>query len=321
MVDAALEWIVRRQNADGGWSFDVANGNAIADRHAATAMAILPFLGRGHTHKDGPFKEPIAKGLDFLVDAVTKNEGRAGGTLYTQGLVTMALCRAYGASKDAALAKPAQATLDFIADAQDPKGGGWRYQPKQPGDTSVLGWQFQALASGHAAGLKLDPETVKKAVAFLDGVQGDEEGTTYGYTGPGKGTATTAIGLFVRSRSGWKSDVRGLVAGNKRLAAMRPTTDLYFDYYVARSLDAAGDEASGKWRKSVHDLLAQTQVKEGNEKGSWLEGVDGGVGGKMAGRLYCTSMAVMILQVPAVTIADLGPLVDPSRLAFLASRP
>ncbi len=41
--------------------------------------------------------------------------------------------------------------------AQDPIGGGWRYEPHQPGDTSVTGWQLMALKSGQMAYLTVDP--------------------------------------------------------------------------------------------------------------------------------------------------------------------
>jgi hypothetical protein len=241
--------------------------------------------------------------------------GQAEGSLYTQGLVTMALCRGYGLSRDVTLAEPAQLAIDFIAAAQDPVGGGWRYTPKQPGDTSVLGWQFQALADGAAAGLKVKPEVVKKAVAFLDAVQGDDSGTTYGYVPGSKGgKATTAIGLFVRSRTGWSVGDKRLLAGNKKLVEIGPTKDLYFDYYATHSLHASEDPAAAGWRKAMREMLAKNQATEGDDRGSWYDGVQDGAGVPLAGRLYCTSLAAMILEVTAVPTADLGGLAN-DRLA------
>ena len=76
-------------------------------------------------------------------------------------------------------------------------GGGWRYQPMQPGDTSALSYQIEALANGEAAGLKVKPEAWKGVARFLDSVQGDDEGSTYGYVGSGAGKTTTAIGSSV----------------------------------------------------------------------------------------------------------------------------
>ena len=70
--------------------------------------------------------------------------------------------------------RPAQAALNFICSAQDPVGGGWRYEPRQPGDTSVVGWQIMALKSGYMAYLDVPAATVKKAFDFLDSVQSEQ---------------------------------------------------------------------------------------------------------------------------------------------------
>ena len=50
--------------------------------------------------------------------------------MYDHGLAAIALCECYGMSNDPALRPHAQAALNFIVDAQDPKGGGWRYEPR-----------------------------------------------------------------------------------------------------------------------------------------------------------------------------------------------
>jgi hypothetical protein len=45
--------------------------------------------------------------------------------------------------------------------------------------------------------------------------------------------------------------------------------------------------------------LLPTQARQGHEAGSWYDGVAGdeGHGPKVGGRLYCTAMATMILEV------------------------
>ncbi|MFM8891559.1 MAG: prenyltransferase/squalene oxidase repeat-containing protein, partial [Planctomycetia bacterium] len=233
-VESGIKWIVSHQLPDGGWSFDltkcpscqgqcthgVDKGGFALDRCGATSMALLPFLGRGYTHKDGPYKKQVEAGLYFLASMTVQGQGKAyaqGGNMYSQGLAGIVLSESYAMTQDKRLAVPAQAALNYIMAAQDPAGGGWRYAPKQPGDTSAVGWQLMALKSGHMAFLQVSPLTIKKAVSFLDHVQG-ADGATYGDTDPGNGAGTTAVGLLCRMYLGWKKDNPALQRGVDRLA-------------------------------------------------------------------------------------------------------
>ena len=311
-VEASLKWFIQHQMPDGGWSFDLkacpscqgqcthgGEGGPAEDRCGATAMALLPFLGRGYTHKVGPYQRQIEAGVGFLAAMAVRGNGKAydkGGSLYSQGLAGIVLSESYAMTQDRRLAMPAQAALNFIMAAQDPAGGGWRYAPKQPGDTSAVGWQLMALKSGHIAFLQVSPLTIKKAVEFLNQVQADE-GATYGYTDPGNGAGTSAVGLLCRMYLGWKKDHPALQRGADRLAKMGPSKDLYFDYYATQILHhLEGDRWVG-WNDKMRAMLVPTQSKKGHESGSWYEGVEGGHGAHAAGRLYCTSLSTMILEV------------------------
>ncbi|MFM8494699.1 MAG: protein kinase domain-containing protein, partial [Planctomycetia bacterium] len=158
-VDRALTWIKKHQLPDGGWSFDLnecpeckakcMNSGTFNDRAGATALALLPMLGRGYTHREGPYRKQIEAGIKFLTNRSIQGKGNVmtpgGGNMYSQGLVGIALSECYAMSQDNQLAAPTQAVLNFIMQAQDPVGGGWRYTPRQPGDTSAVGWQIMAL--------------------------------------------------------------------------------------------------------------------------------------------------------------------------------
>ena len=78
---------------------------------------------------------------------------------------------------------------------------------------------------------------------------------------------------------------------------MGPSTDLYFDYYATQILHHVEGERWVGWNIKMRDMLLTTQSNKGHEAGSWYKGVEGGHGAHGAGRLYCTSLATMILEV------------------------
>lgn len=311
-VAAALKWIAEHQYPDGGWSFDTRahprcrgqcrnNGTKAEARNGATAMALLPFLGAGQTHKTGKYKETVNRGLYFLASRmkVSQQGGslhESGGSMYSHGLASIVLCEAYAMTNDKGLYAPAQQAINFICYAQDPVGGGWRYSPRQKGDTSVVGWQLMALKSGHMGYLQVPPLVVKKAFLFLDTVQANN-GANYGYTTPGSGAATTAVGLLCRMYLGWKKDNPALERGVKWLANQGPSkTDMYFNYYATQVLRHWEGDLWKAWNEKLRDQLVEAQSNQGHETGSWSMG-SGGHANEAGGRLYCTSMATMILEV------------------------
>jgi hypothetical protein len=215
--------------------------------------------------------------------------------MYGHGLASIALCEAYGMTKDTGLAEPAQLAVNFIVYAQDEVGGGWRYTPKQAGDTSVLGWQLMALKSAHMAYLNVPPKTIKGAVNFLNSVQG-ESGATYGYVNPGKGPATTAIGLLCRMYLGWKHDEPALGRGIEMLSAHGPSpNNMYFNYYATQVMHHYEGEEWTKWNAKMRDFLVNSQSRQGHERGSWYLGGDHS--SEAGGRLYTTAMCAMTLEV------------------------
>ena len=90
-VALALKWLASHQMADGGWNFDHRQGQcqgrckdhgaASQARNGATAMALLPFLGAGHTHmKSRKYKNVVRGGLAYLGKAIKDN-----GSLHESG--------------------------------------------------------------------------------------------------------------------------------------------------------------------------------------------------------------------------------------------
>jgi hypothetical protein len=306
-VQNALLWFKNHQNRDGSWSLHMLHGGCSCPNPgtlnsdiAATAMALLPFLGAGHTHQEGAYRKEVEAGLYYIASRQQRDGALfepAGGRMYSHGLASIVLCEAYAMTKDRQLALPAQRALNFIAYAQDPVGGGWRYVPHEPGDTSVVGWQLIALKSGHMGQLEIFPQTLERAIRFLDYVQSDD-GAAYGYKSPGEelSSATTAIGLLCRMYLGWGHDEPALARGIERLTQRGPSEkDMYYNYYATQVMRHYGGEPWEKWNSQMRDMLVKTQAKQGHQAGSWHMGNNSSA--DQGGRLYSTSMATMILEV------------------------
>jgi hypothetical protein len=306
-VEAALKWIVEHQLADGGWSFDhrlAARCDGRCDhagmpdaRNAATAMALLALLGAGRTHQEGLHANSIRRGLDYLKGRMRADGGlsEGGGTMYSHGLGSLALCEAYALTGDEKLKKTAEATVKFIEFAQDPVGGGWRYMPRQPGDTSVTGWQLSAVKAAELGLLPVSKQVWPRAKQFLAGVAVDN-GVAYGYTSPGAGPTTTAIGLLCQQNFAAGALPAGHERGVAALLAAKPSPrNPYHLFYASQVARNQGGEAWQAWNKQLQPILLADQARDGHAAGSWY--TDSGHGSDRAGRLYCTALSTLILEV------------------------
>jgi hypothetical protein len=268
-------------------------------------MALLPFLGAGHTHtvdkygERNKYAKQVLGGLRFLTRSMRRDGGmnQPTGRMYDHGLASIVLCEAYGMTQDRALLKPAERSLAFIVMAQDPLGGGWRYEPQMPGDTSVVGWQLMAIKSGQMAYLRVPQRTIDGASRFLDSVALDE-GSGYGYVDPNHVTeATSAVGLLCRMYLGWKRENPALTRGVQALSAIEPSTsNMYFNYYATQVLHHYEGPLWTKWNEVMREYLVRSQSDRGHETGSWYFDGDRH-GSHTGGRLYCTSLAAMTLEV------------------------
>ena len=286
-VEEGLKWLARHQRADGSWSFDhlgpdcdkSCEGPGAKNVHegtaGATALAVLCFLGAGHTHHAGEYRDQVRAGLRYILSQrgptrvggdYTKDTDRIG--MYIQGFVGIALAEAYAMTRDDFLESPARSALDFIAEAQDPKGGGWRYKPRQKGDTSVVGWQVMALTSGRVAGLGHWRLQRGRTMMFLDSVQ-TNDGANYGYMTHYSQPSTTAIGLLCRMYLGWSNRL-AFQRGVRFLSQKGPEdTDMYYNYYATQVLHHWGGRQWEKWNERMRSRLVSTQTQTGHGAGSW----------------------------------------------------
>ncbi len=226
-----------------------------------------------------PTMDHVSRGIAWLVHHQKKTgEIFLGGTgnsqMYSHAIATMALCEAYGISKDHRLEMPAQLAIDFIVQAQNKDDGGWRYSPGMRGDTSVFGWQMFALRSAAMSGLNVSKNVIKGCHRYLDQAAADKDLTTYRYEGNSSPThVMSAEALLCRQYLGWSRDHPPLVKGVSRVWDNLQTSkerNIYYWYYATQLLHNMQNEAWKQWNPKIRDSLIATQVvSKGCDHGSW----------------------------------------------------
>lgn len=304
-VERGLAWLARHQAIDGSWRFDLSgcrcdggcrDPGTVSSTTASTGIALLPFLGAGHTHVAGDYRETVTRGLYYLMSrlqATPRGGDLSEGTMYGHGVATLALAEALGMTRDQALVRYVRDAVRFIETAQDLHGGGWRYFPGQPGDTTVTGWQLTAVKSAALAGIEVPSPTIDGVCRFLDRVQVGR-GEAYGYQSPHSRPCTSAIGLLCRLYTGWPNG-RAIDRGLAALAKSGPAPDaVYLNFYLAQALLQRDHPSWTKWNSRNRDHLVARQASIGHEAGSWFFADSETASG---GRLAHTALAVLTLEV------------------------
>jgi hypothetical protein len=314
-VNRGLEWLAVHQNEDGSWSLhkfhenckgkhaNCAGAGNIPSNSAATGLALLPFLAAGHTHKEGDYQQTVDRALGWL-GSIQKENGdlyAAGDQqhMYSHSIATIALCEAYGMSGDENLKPLAQLAIDFIVASQHKPTGGWRYEPNQAGDTSVVGWAMMALKSAEMAGLKPPLESYELVRKWLERVEGNKPiGGTFGYQNSSASPPMTAEGLLCLQFLGVEHDDPRMRAGTAYLMKNLPRTDQkntsYYWYYGTQVMFHLHGDSWNAWNAQLRDHLVDTQRKDGSMAGTW-DPRDNWE--NRAGRLYSTSLKLLMLEV------------------------
>ena len=83
----------------------------------------------------------------------------------------------------------------------------------------------------------------------------------------------------------WLSDLGPSVDGS---------ANLYYNYYATQVMRHYGGEPWEAWNPVMRDFLIASQSQNRHERGSWFFP---GEHNEAGGRLYCTAMATLILEV------------------------
>ena len=324
-VDLGLEWLARHQAVDGRWDAngfvdrcreqDRCTGYGLASFDPAqTGLALLAFLGAGHTHRSGEYVEAVRRGLEFLL----KHQASSGllddrnplaprGNLYNHSIALMALAEAYGMTRDVRLLEPVARGVGFLALTQQP-GGGWTYIPfwkEERNDSSITGFAIQALKAALAAGVPVPESLVVGAVRHFRRLTLEDGTVQYADRGNRRfrpSAALLGVGLVSRLLLGLDQSDPIVRRQAERLASTLPqwsarasiNNGYYAWYYGTLAAFLLGEDLWPRWNARMKQALLGSQIRLGCASGSWPTDSKWGPNG---GRVYTTAINVLTLEI------------------------
>jgi hypothetical protein len=297
----ALGWLKAHQNEDGSWG---------PNQIAMTGLALLTFLGHGDTTQSKEYGATVRKAIDFLADhqqddgLFSRSKQIAQTTVYEHAIATYAISEAYGMTRRPDLKDLMEKAAAIIVRGQQP-GGLWNYEYKKETrwDTSVTGWQIQALKAAHINGAEVTgiADAIAKSAEGLRQAQASDSGR-FGYTQTGQGNISmTGIGALCLELTGHvqeKPTRAGLFAlRDADCDWQKPVPwPLYTWYYVTQALYHDQGAVWDSWNRKLFREFSRNQ----NEDGSWASPSGSAYENEETkhGPVYSTTLAVLSLEAP-----------------------
>jgi hypothetical protein len=323
-VIQALRWLAAHQNDDGSWGDPPV-------QPTLTGLALMCFLGHGEDHLSIDFGANVRNAITWFVEQQDDEGFLSKGMSweYQNGVATYAMAEAYGMTGLDDLKPVVGKAIRRICEGQTPEGG-WYYgytKVRQDGtrwaggDTSVCGWQIQALTAAWRSDIRFSDhilaEARRRAVDDIKSRFSRENGCGYQGTGPSRSAqqnyCTTAIGtLCLQFLGQWRSaEVRmGLDLMAKYECSWTKTTGgaggpLYGWYYATQAIFQGQHSESGKrnWKR-WNDKFSNMLVKRQEADGHWEYPEAGGklnirnrFGSPLNIKIYSTAMCCLMLEV------------------------
>ena len=301
-VKLGLDYLARTQGADGGWHEGQA-GQAYPT--AMTGLAGMALLASGSTPSRGRYATHITKAIEFLLTCSTPSglltgPGQDNGRpMHGHGFALLFLATAYGMETKESLRNRTKEVIDkavaLTARGQSAEGG-WTYFPGGGDEGSVTVTQVQALRAVHNAGLNVPRGTIEEAVRYIDKCQTSEGGIAYSLSSlgsePQMAISCAAVATLYNAGE-YDSPVanRCLEYVWKHFHGQAWVSvsghDYYGHLYAAQAFYMSGDKYWKEYFPAVRDRLVGMQDKS---EGAWQ--------GDYIGKVYGTSIALIILQLP-----------------------
>lgn len=353
-VQNALGWLARVQSPDGSWNAQkfgagsesrggvaVPEGQYRADagRQADTAMtglALLAFLGAGHTQREGGYQDTVQRGLQYLIAQQFPSGDLSGrnqigqlptvryARMYSHGMAGLAIAEAYAMTSDPKLLPAVQAAAGYSLQAMNSRTGGWRYDfaSDDPGDMSQFGWQAMLLNSASRSRAIAIPGPNRLGLQrFLDSVSTGRHGglAVYRNVSPGSPApvaaatpAMTAEAIAMRCMLDLPIPANAAREAQEMILANLPghsQENLYYWYYAALAMFQLRTHShpqfvagTGSSNQAAWDRWNDAMKKRLCDS-QIVQGPDAGswnptcVWGSYGGRIYATATACMCLEV------------------------
>ncbi len=337
-MKSALRWLAQHQNKDGRWDTDEW-ALTCPEREAwekitkvkkrlwdtqITGIALMAFLGAGHTHRSGEYRETVRKGLKYLRSRQAASGlfvGDHHSYVYrSHPIATIAVTEAYIMTRDCELRPVVERAVQAILRRQFKNGGwGWFHNESR---TTFSGWNLLALLTAQAAGIKIPATNLVVLRDYLDRMtlsktEGHlKAGFAYEILQPnakvgeslsideheevrsGGGLSTTVVGLFCRTLLKQSSkDARVSGALNQLMKGLPKHGGRFKNYpneYHFFGTQAAlfhGGAVWGNWNKAMKPAFLDSIISDQKdcERGSWMPYGD-------FGRIWSTAMGALTLQ-------------------------
>jgi hypothetical protein len=325
-VIKALNWLTINQNEDGSWGK--------TSKGAMTGFALLSYLGHCELTDSPEYGEAVAKGIKYLVELGDEKDGwlyvtnNKHGASYAQGIATYAMAEAYGMTEKDFILPILQKAIRRIVNGQK-EDGGWYYLETRQGpdnlrfddfaknknsasDTSVSGWQFQALKAAYNTGAVfpgLEP-ALEAAVKNFYRVYSPKNGG-FGYRKASdtnnikhKLTGVGSLGLqswkhghpsSEQKEDTLKKAMQHILKNNQGMDYNSGDANLYSWYYDTQALYNHGGAYWSSWNRRMEPLLIAAQ----SEDGSWPNEGSGLTKKRSQGdhEVYRTALCTLMLEV------------------------
>ncbi|MBG30413.1 MAG: hypothetical protein CMI31_10495 [Opitutae bacterium] len=319
-----LDWLKATQNEDGSWG----------KKHigAMTGLALLCFLGHCELTDSSEYGDAVSRGAKWLVEKGDKQNGwlyhnnHRHGAAYAHGIATYGLAEAFSMTEKEWMLPVLTKSVAHIVNGQK-SDGGWFYlenvrkangkteldfkrNDAEGSDTSVSGWQFQALKAAYNSGAEFPgvkeslTESIKNFYRVYSPTNG---GFGYRKRSDAKNAKHKLTGVGALGLQGWKfghdGQDRNLVVNkacqhilkSSRFRYDSKESNLYSWYYDTQALFNKGGSYWAKWNEQMQPQLIRAQ----NPDGSFKEEGSGTTKSRASedAKVYRTTLCLLMLEV------------------------